>query len=260
MTVFSCGKHPADLLRTGQTPLYDFPLYVTSSDGSIWKFNSDASKEVFVSGLNDPRGLAIDKYQNLYVVEFGTSKVIKYNLDTKVPTEVASGLQTPSVLAVDSIGDVYVNQEGANNIIRIKDSKVISSYTSRPTAIAFGVNDIMLVGLFDLAKVFWGGEQTSPSYTVQEPVMISTDANGRVYVVEGTATNAKVYRFHQSEPTGAAIVADNLSGATSLAVDSVGNIYIAEPGASRISLVTFKNEFYFWANIIAPQYMAFTPY
>lgn len=248
------------MLRNGQTALYDFPLYVSSSSGTIWKFNSDSSKEVFAAGLNDPRGLAIDKYQNLYVVEFGTSSVIKYKLDTKTPTIIATALQTPSIVAVDSFGDVYVNQEGAKNIIRIKDQKIINTYTSRPTAIAFGVNDIMLVGLFDLAKVLWGGSPTSPSYTVQEPVMITTDGNGRVYVVEGTATNAKVLRFNQSTPAGAATVADGLSGATSLAVDSVGNIYIAEPGASRISLVTFRNEFFFWANIAAPQYMAFTPY
>ncbi|MBC7753972.1 MAG: hypothetical protein H7Z71_07025 [Moraxellaceae bacterium] len=259
--VTSCGgKHPSDLLRVGQAPLYDFPMYVSSGDGTIWKFNSDATKQVFVTGLNDPRGIAIDKYQNLYVVEFGTSRVLKFNLEKKIPEVVADSLQTPSVVAVDSFGDVYVNQEGAKNIIRVKDRKVVNSYTARPTAIAFGVNDIMLVGLFDIAKVLWGGLESSPSYTVQEPVMISTDGNGRVYVVEGTATNAKVYRFHQSEPTGVKIVADTLSGATSIAVDSVGNIYISEPGASRISLVTFKNELYFWASIVSPQYMAFTPY
>ena len=258
--VTSCGKHPADLLRVGQASLYDFPLYVSAGDGTIWKFKSDTTKEAFITGLNDPRGLAIDKYQNLYVVEFGTSRVLKYNLETKKSTVVADSLQTPSIVAVDSFGDVYVNQEGAKNIIRIKDKKVISTYTSRPTALAFGVNDIMLVGLFDLAKVLWGGSESSPGYTVQEPVMITTDGNGRVYVVEGTAINAKVYRFNQSEPSGAKVVADTLSGATGLAVDSVGNLYISEPGASRISLVTFRNEFYFWANITAPQYMAFTPY
>ncbi len=257
---FSCGKHASDLLRVGQPQLYDFPLYVSAGDGTIWKFNSDTTKEAFVTGLNDPRGIAIDKYQNLYVVEYGTSQVLKFNLQTKVKTIVADSLLVPSVVGIDSFGDVYVNQEGAKNIMRIKDKKIISTYSSRPTAIAFGVNDIMLVGLFDVAKVLWGSLESSPSYSVNEPVMITTDGTGRVYVVEGTAVNAKVYRFNQSSPAGVKVMADTLSGATGLAVDSVGNIYISEPGASRISLVTFKNEFFFWANIVAPQYMAFTPY
>ncbi len=259
---FSCGRHPADLLRAGQTPIYDFPLYVTADDGTgtIWKFNSDTTKEAFVTGLNDPRGVAVDKYQNLYVVEFGSSQVTKINLANKEKTVLATGLLTPSVVAVDSFGDVYVNQEGANNIIRVKDLKVVHTYSSRPTAISFGVNDLMLVGLYDLAEVLWGGSTGAPSASVTEPVMITTDATGRVYVAEGTANNAKVYRFSQSAPNNRTTVADGLSGATGLAVDSVGNIYIAEPGASRISLVTYKNEFYFWANITSPQYMTFTPY
>lgn len=260
--VFSCGKHPSDLLRVGQAPLYNFPLYVTSSDGSIYKFNKDASQEVFASGLNDPRGLAIDKYQNLYVAEYGASQVRKYNLNTKEYTVIATALAEPTSVAVDSFGDVYVTQEGAaaRNIIRIKDQKVIQSYTSSPSAIAFGVNDILLVGLYDAAQVLWGGETSSPKDSVMEPVMITTDANGRTYVAEGTATNAKIYRYHQSEPTGKTVVADNLNGATGIAVDSVGNIYIAEPGASRIALVTFKNEFYFWTSVTQPQQMAFTQY
>ena len=260
--IFACGKHPADLLRLGQTPLYNFPLYVSAGDstGTIWKFDSAATKEIFVTGLNDPRGLTIDKYQNLYVVEFGASRVTKINLKSKVSTVLATGLQTPSVVAVDSFGDVYVNQEGTKNVVRVRDMKVINTYTSRPTAIAFGVNDIMLVGLFDAAKILFGAAPDSQSASVTEPVMITTDANGRVYVAEGTASNAKVYRFNQSAPSGRTTVADGLSGATGLAVDSVGNLYIAEPGASRISLVTFKNEFFFWANITSPQYMSFTPY
>lgn len=262
LSISSCGKHPSDLLRIGQAPLYNFPLYVTSSDGSIYKYNKDATQEVFASGLSDPRGLAIDKYQNLYVAEYGASRVVKYNLSTKAATTIATSLLEPTSVAVDSFGDVYVTQEGptALNIIRIKDLKVIQTYTSSPSAIAFGVNDILLVGLYDAAKVLWGGLPGSPNDNVLEPVMITTDANGRTYVAEGTATNAKVYRYHQSEPSGKTVVADNLNGATGIAVDSVGNIYIAEPGASRISLVTFKNEFFFWTSVNQPQQMAFTPY
>ncbi len=258
----SCGKHPADLLRTGQAPLYNFPLYVTSANGTLYKFNKDGTSESFVTGLNDPRGLAIAKYQNIYVAEFGNSRVIKINIETRVVTPIATGLQQPTSVAVDSFGDVYVTQEGvaARNIIRIKDSKVINTYGASPSAISFGVNDILLVGLFNSSQVLWGGLSSSPSTTIAEPVMITTDANGRVYVAEGTATNAKVWRFHQSEPNGKTAVADKLSGATGIAVDAVGNVYIAEPGASRIALATFGGQFYLWATVPQPQQLAFTPY
>ncbi|MEQ1722744.1 MAG: hypothetical protein ABL930_06180 [Pseudobdellovibrio sp.] len=264
LSIFSCGKHPADLLRAGQAPIYNFPLYISSGDGTgtIWKYDKNAVREAFVTGLNDPRGIAIDKFQNLYVAETGNSRVLKINLDSKVITVMADNLLDPRTVAVDSFGDVYVNQEDptALNIMRVKDRKIINTYLARPTAIAFGVNDIMLVGLFETAKVYWGGLLSSPNDSVQEPVTITIDVNGRAFVAEGTATNAKVYRYHQAEPSGKTVVADGLAGVTGIAVDTVGNIYIAEPGNSRIALVTFKNEFFNWTNINVPQGMAFTPY
>lgn len=259
----SCGRRPADMLRQGQAPVYDFPLYVSLGDGSgsILKFERDGTRSTFMTGLSDPRGICIDRYNNMYVAEYGSNRVIKINLDSKAITVIADNLQTPSIVAVDSFGEVYVNQEAANNIIRARDRKVIKTYDARPTALAFGVNDIMLVGLYDTSQVIWGANGTSPLIdTIQEPVMIATDGTGRTYVAEGTIANARVYRYNQTEPSGKTVVADSLSGATGIAVDAVGNIYIAEPGASRISLVSFRNEFFYWANVIAPQYLAFTQY
>lgn len=258
----ACGRGSSPLLRSGQAPTLDFPLFVSAGDGSgtVWQFADDGSKEIFVTGLNDPKGVATDKFNNLYVVEAGASRLLKINLSTKETTVVMDSLQTPSVVATDSFGESYVTQEGLNNVVRAGDGKVIASYASRATALAFGVNDLILVGLFDLGLVFWGGETTAPSTAVTEPTMIATDGSGRVYVAEGSATNAKVYRFHQQSAEGKVTVADGLNGATGIAVDSVGNIYIAEPGSSRIVLVTFDGTLYNWASVTAPQYMSFKQY
>jgi hypothetical protein len=260
--VFGCGRGPSPLLRAGQAPIYDFPLYVSSGDGTgtIWKFEQDGSKSAFIAGLNDPKGVATDKFNNLWVVEGGSSQLLKINIATKEIKIVRTGLQTPSVVAVDSFGEPYVTQEGANNIIRGSDGTVVASYTSRATAVAFGVNDLMLVGLYDDSQVFWGKSTSSPHANISEPVMISTDGTGRVYVAEGSASNAKVYRFNQQSPEGQQTVANGLNGATGIAVDAVGNIYIAEPGASRIVLVTFDQQLYNWGAIVAPQYMTFTQF
>lgn len=260
--IFGCGRGPSPLLRVGQAPIFDFPMYVSSGDGSgtIWKFDQDGNKSVFISGLNDPKGVATDKFNNLWVVEAGSSQLLKINLDSKEIKVVRTGLNIPSVVAVDSFGEAYVTQEGANNIIRGSDGSVAASYSSRATAVAFGVNDLMLVGLYDDSLVYWGKTSTSPNTAVSEPVMIATDATGRVYVAEGSASNAKVYRFNQQSPDGQKTVANGLNGATGIAVDAVGNIYIAEPGASRIVLVTFDQQLYNWGTIVAPQYMTFTQY
>jgi sugar lactone lactonase YvrE len=257
-----CGRGPSPLLRVGQAPILDFPLYVSSGDGTgtVWKFEQNGTKTIFVTGLNDPKGVATDKFNNLWVVEAGASQLLKIDLTSKVSQVVRTGLNIPSVVAVDSFGEAYVTQEGLNNIIRATDGKVMATYSSRATAVAFGVNDLMLVGLYDDSKVFWGDSSSTVSTTVAEPVMIATDGTGRVYVAEGSASNAKVYRYNQKTPAGKKTVADGLNGATGIAVDAVGNIYIAEPGASRIVLATFDQQLYNWSAIVAPQYMAFTQY
>lgn len=256
-----CGRGAADLLRVGEPPLYDFPLYVSTADGTgtIWKFQSDGTKEAFVTGLNDPRGVATDKYNNLWVVEGGNNRLIKINLSTKAQTVVRSGLSNPSVVALDSFGEAYVNQEAANNVIRASDGQVSITFSSRPTAIAYGVNDIPIYGLFDISTVVWGQDQSS-SATVAEPVMIATDGTGRVYVAQGSTNNGRIFRFNQKNSEGQKVVADGLNGATGLAVDPAGNLYIAEAGAARIVLVTFDGALYNWSDVVLPQYMAFTQY
>lgn len=261
LTATSCGRAPSSLLRVGQAPLFDFPLYVSTADGTgtIWKFELDGTKSAFVTGLNDPRGVATDKYNNLWVVEGGTSQLLKINLSTKVQTVVRTGLNNPTIVAIDSFGEAYVNQEGAFNVIRASDGEVYSTFDSRPTALAFGVNDIPIFGLYDDNSVVWEKTMTSEA-TVSEPVMIATDGTGRVYVAQGSVTSGRVYRFNQKNSQGQAVVADGLNGATGLAVDPAGNLYIAEAGSARIVLVSFDGQLFNFADVVLPQYMAFTQY
>ena len=254
------GKGPSSLLRQGQAPFLDFPMYVTGGPGKVWKFDSSGNRTTLVDGLNDPKGIATDKYNNLYVVEQGLGRLLKVNTITGTYTVVADSLSLPSVVAVDSMGEVYVAQEGANNVLRISDNEVVATFASGPTALAFGVNDIMLVGLYSLSEVFWGA-LGAVSATVSQPVNIGTDASGRVYVAEGLATGAKIYRFHQNAPTGRVAVADSLSGVGGFVVDAVGNIYISEAGASRILVSLYNGQLNVWASgVTAPEYMAFTQY
>jgi len=252
------GKAPSTLLRQGQTPYLDFPLYVTGGPGKVWKFESDGSKTVLIDNLNDPKGIATDRYNNLYVVEQGLGRVLKVNATSGAYTVALSGLLTPSVVAVDSVDEIYITQEGSNNIIRLKDGSIKSTYSSRPSALAFGVNDLLLVGLFDENLVKWGDTSTA---TVSQPVNIGTDSTGRVYVAEGLMSGAKIYRFNQRESAGRTVVADGLTGVSGFVVDPVGNIYISEAGASRILLSTQAGNLMVWVSgLTAPEYMTFTKY
>src|SRR5690554_3208422 len=92
----SCGRAPSSLLRQGQLPLYDFPLYVSEgAPGRIWKYDRDGSRALLVEGLSNPSGIATDRFNNLYVVEVDAARLIKVNTGSGSVTVVRTGLQSP---------------------------------------------------------------------------------------------------------------------------------------------------------------------
>lgn len=258
-----CGREPSRLLRQGQLPIYDFPLYLTEGTaGRVWKVDSDRNKTLLSEGLSDPRGIATDRYQNVYVAEFGAGRVLKFPAGESNYEVLAEGLSAPSVVAVDSFGDVFVAQDGDMTVTRLSDRKVFATYSVAPTALAFGVDDTPVVGLYNGGKVFWGwDENTSPAYEMPNIVNASIDGTGRVYVAKGGFEDGNVTRFHQRKPEGSTLVADGLLGPAGIAVDLVGNIFIVEQGAARIVLITYDGFKYAWLSECEdPQYITFTQY
>lgn len=258
-----CGREPSRLLRQGQLPIYDFPLYLTEGvAGRIWKIDDKRNKTLLSEGLSDPRGVATDRFQNVYVAEFGAGRVLKFPAGESAYEVIAENLQSPSVLAVDSFGDVFVAQDGDRTVTRLSDGKAFGTYSVAPTALAFGVDDTPVVGLYSAGKVFWGwDEEASPRYAMDSVVNASIDGTGRVYVAQGGFEDGNVTRFHQRKPEGDTLVADGLLGPSGIAVDLVGNIFIVEQGAARIVLITFDGRKYAWlSGCEDPQYLSFTQY
>jgi sugar lactone lactonase YvrE len=257
----ACGREPSRGLRSGQLPVYDFPMYLSeSSVGTVWKYDSDRSRTALATGLSNPLGLATDRFNHLYVVEQGASRVIKIDLTSGSQSVVASNLDSPTAVAVDSSGEVFVSQDSPHNVIR-SDGKVVASYYSRPTALTIGVDDTMIVGDYGTDLVTWGISAGGPSATVANIQNLAIDGFGRVYVAEGSASGARVWRYHQTAPGGAEVVADSLQTPSGIAVDPVGNIYIVEKGQSRITLVTQDRKLYTWVSGLSdPDFLAFTQY
>lgn len=262
LATLACGREPSRLLRQGQLPIYDFPMYLSEgAAGRVWKIDRNRTKTLIVEGLSDPRGIATDRFQNLYIAEYGAGRLLKVKPEETTYEVVATDLEHPSVVAVDSFGEVFVAQDDTQDITRMSDQKVFGTYNSLPTAFTFGVDDIPVVGLFNENKVMWGWQETDPHSDFTAPINASIDGTGRVYVAEGDPSQGKVYRYDQREPDGKTLVADALLGPTGIAVDLVGNIFLVEQGAGRIVLVTFDGQTYAWIDDVTdPQYLAFTQY
>src|SRR5690606_4440552 len=135
-TTVSCGRAASRLLRQGQAPVFDYPLFVSEgAPGRIWKYERDRSRTVLIEGLSDPRGLATDRANALYVVEQGAGRLLKVNTQTGASSIVLSGLSTPSVVAVDSFGTPYVTQDGTRDVVQAPHGSVVADFSTRPSAI-----------------------------------------------------------------------------------------------------------------------------
>lgn len=258
----ACGREASRSLRQGQLPVYDFPLYLTEGvPGRVWKMDKDRNKTLLAQGLSDPRGVATDRFQNVYVAEYGSGRILKFVSGSTNYEVLAEGLLSPSVVSVDSFGDVYVAQDGAMNVIRLSDRKVFGAYSSVPSAFTFGVDDIPIVGLFNENALSWSWDASTNRTTLDRPNGASIDGTGRVYVAQADPLAGRVYRFNQREAGEAVVVASELLGPTGIAVDLVGNLFVVEQGASRIVLVTFDGKKFAWmTDVVDGQYLAFSQY
>lgn len=258
----ACGREAGRALRQGQLPVFDFPIYLTEgAPGRVWKIDKDRNKTLLAEGLSDPRGVVTDRFQNVYVAEYGAGRVLKFPGGSSSFTVLAEGLSSPSVVATDSFGEVYVAQDGLKTVSRISDAKLFGSYSSVATALAFGVDDIPLVGLFNEDKVFWSWTSEGPTASIESPNNIAIDGTGRVYVAKADPLAGEIYRYNQREPGEGQLVANNLLGPTGIAIDLVGNMFVVEQGANRIVLVTYDGKKFEWmTGIVDGQYLAFTQY
>ena len=87
-------------------------VFVSDGRGSsrVFKFAPDGSQiGVINDPLTAPWGLAVDAVDNLYVVDFGPPRIVKFNNDgTLSQTFTVNFTMDPRDVAVDSTGNVYV--------------------------------------------------------------------------------------------------------------------------------------------------------
>lgn len=260
-----CGiRSPSSLLRQGQLPLNGFPLYATVGDGSIRKYAADGTYTVFATGLNNPRGIATDRFRNVYVVEQGANRLLKYKQDGS-STVFKDGLSTPFIVALDSFDEPYVTQDATKDIVRARDGRVLKAYSNPPTALAFGVNDIPLVGIQAENIMYWGATANAPSLVVNQPANIVVDSTGRVYVtdVPNSGPNSdQIIRLGQQGPTNPTLVGGGLAGPQGIAIDAEENVFMAL-SADSVIVVAFQGstEIRYFDSVLADfQYLAFTRY
>ncbi len=183
-----------------------------------------------VPSFNNPRGVALDAYGNIYVADYGNNLIREITTTGVVSTVAGNGTQGalngkdtlasfsgPSGLVLDAGGNIYVADAGNNLIRKISSGMVTTLAGSDTTGAANGM------GAF--ASFF-------------SPAAVAVDAKGNLYVADAgnnvirLITPAGVVSDYagNGNPASKDGLLDSASfyNPTGLAIDKTGNIFVAD--------------------------------
>lgn len=183
-------------------------------------------------GFNSPKAVAVDNADNIYVADTGND-VIRKITPAGIVSTLGGGIgswdfYTPSGVAVDSAGNVYVADTSHLEIRKVTPDGVVTTLAGSHS---------------------WGGsaDGTGSAARFSEPSGVAVDGAGNVYVTDKSnniirkITPAGVVTTLAGSPT----LNGNAAGVGSaarflrpqgIAVDSIGNVYVADAGNHTIRI------------------------
>ncbi len=207
------------------------------------------------AGLDTPSQVALDALGNVYVADPGQGKVLKYAVGSSTAVSVGTGLTTPTGVAVDGAGDIFIADSGTGSVYEVPFGPSGLNASGQTTLVSgLGASGLSLaadgldhlyvsdpsngrvVKLSDIGASTTsnlGQTETALTTGFTAPSAVAADAAGNVYVIDG------VNLFELVGGVGAPVtLLNNLSGATGLAVDPSGAVYISSAsGTTRIPWV-----------------------
>jgi sugar lactone lactonase YvrE len=227
-------------------------LYIAdTANGRIRRVSLDSGVITTVSaGLHVAQGLAIDASGNLYIADYSVlsddegdnvydGRILRMTAsgatDTITPEGSGQGLLSPRGIAVDPAGNVYVADAAVGKVIKISPGGVI-------TTAAGDVN-----GETDCPAIYFNLNRTQ----LVCPAGVALDSSGNLYVTDtGHGRIAKISQQGEIANLVGDVTPGNYWGdggkasdaaldvPLGVAVDTVGNLYIADTRNSRVRKVS----------------------
>ena len=242
------------LAGMGQSQSYSFTLLAGEPYPS---FAGNVNGTGSAARFKNPLALAVDSPGNVYVADWLNDEIRKITAGGVVTTFAggsgsAAQFQDPQGVAVDSAGNVYVSDTVNNNVTKITPAGQVTTFASSATLTAVS-----------------GGGGPAPFFY---PTGVAVDSHGNVYVASsGNSTIVKITpdrtatlfagspwqslgyildpgfpgpsgppttngrTLEYQDGTGSAAL---FNGPWGIAVDSSGNVYVADTGNNAIRKIT----------------------
>jgi sugar lactone lactonase YvrE len=244
-----------DSVHAGPGDLYEADF----TANTIFKFTPGGIKTPFITGLNNPRGLAFDGAGNLFEADGGSGMIFKIAPDgTK--TTFASGLNVPFALAFDSSGNLFEADLGSNTIFEFAPDGTKTTFATGldgPRGLAFdATGNLFVAESTGISKIDPAGTKTTFASGLNLADGLALDASGNLF--EADHDSNTIFKF---APDGTKTTfATGLNNPFSLAFDSSGNLFVGDVGSSSIFIFTptgIKSTFASSAGL--PTGLAFAP-
>jgi hypothetical protein len=188
-------------------------IYVADAGlGQVLEFAAGSSTSVSIGGtsITAPTGVAVDGGGDVFIADSGNIYEIPYGpsgLASTKPTTLLTGLGSNLRLAADGLGNLYVADPSNKRVVEI------SNPGGAPTSILAQTVTFLTSGLTD-------------------PTAVAVDSSNTLYVIDGSNL------FEDLNGTFTAALT-SLSGATGLAIDPAGSVYLTSTAATvRIPVVS----------------------
>lgn len=164
-----------------------------------------AAKTPFITGLDEPQGLVLDKNGDILLADYGAGSILRFSPTGKAKGTLATGLKSPSLM-VKARGFLYVAERKNNRVVKIGEN----------------------------------GKITPVGGSIPEPLGLTASPDGTLYTV--SHTTSVVYRFDgkawQEIYRAPAIKGDKAHyGYRGLAYDS-GALLLSDEGSGQIFVLT----------------------
>ena len=223
---------------------------LTVAGNGVQGYSGDGGQAMSAK-INYPAGVAVDSSGNIYIADDLNQRIRKVTASTGVITTVAGNgtagysgdgsaatsaeINSPAGVAVDSSGNIYIADTSNNRIRKVTISTgKISTVAGNGTA------------------GFYGDGGAATSAMLSSPYGVAVDANGNIYIADYSnqrirkVTSTGIISTVAGNGTqgysgdGGAATSAELNNPEGVALDSSGNIYIADRWNNRIRLVTIS--------------------